>query len=221
MQPLCAFIKTFTLYFWENRAYFYKVNNKRKEMAMTKDRMEQRSETEKQCDCGSECKCGCNEGKDCKCGHHCNGLYGECGCGCGCGCGRKIGKLIALLIVFFAGMGFNELWHGSYRCSNRAPYAVRTQVPATADGAGTVIIINAADGSANMHDYSGKKHKCHKDKHNDAKGHKHLKHHKHHQEFQDSNRSQLKSDAPKNGPHMHRGAQLKQIEQKTETNIVQ
>ena len=168
---------------------------------MSKDKMEQRPEPEKKCDCGPDCDCGCNEGKECTCGHHHGGPHGECGCGCrggeckcGCGCGKRCGgKLIALLIVFLAGMGFNELWHGCFRCPSKAPHGVPAMhvpmthhaVPAMADGAGTVIIINAADGSASMQNHSGKKHKCHCGKHHgeNVKMHEGHKHHKDHLDF--------------------------------------
>ena len=64
-----------------------------------------------------------------------------------------------LLMVFLAGMGFNELMHGCFgRCPSKCPRQMQAmrmpnpqmQTPAYTDGAGTVIIINAADGNASM-----------------------------------------------------------------------
>ncbi len=121
----------------------------------------------KKCDCGPECNCGCNEGKECHCGD-------KCRCGCGkCRCG---GKLIALLIVFLAGMGFNELLHGCFgRCPSKARPAPMMSAPHHAmphafNGAGTTIIINA-DGSTDIR--HGAKCGCHKH-------HKNIDKHQHH-----------------------------------------
>ncbi len=144
--------------------------------------------SEKTCNCGPECQCGCNEGKECTCGN--GGCGGKCDCGCGCGCGGKCGcgcgggcgkhcgkKLFVLLVVFLAGMGFNALLHGCCgRCPNRAPQNApmmqapknSSAMPMFTDSAGTVIIINAADGHADIR---------HNPKHFD-------KHHKHKKEMQ-------------------------------------
>lgn len=149
--------------------------------------------SEKKCNCGPECTCGCNEGKECHCAENggcgcgcgCNegkechcAENGGCGCGCGCRCGKRCGgKLIALLIVFLAGMGFNELLHGGCgRCPSKAPHHTMMSapkhygaMPMFSDGSGTVIIINAADGRADVFDAMHatkhfKKHKkCQKD----------------------------------------------------------
>ncbi len=125
------------------------------------------TENKKKCDCGPECKCGCNEGKECTCG-------GGCKCGCKC-CG---GKIIALLLVFLAGMGFNELLHGCFgRCHSRGmrPAAMMSaphKMPNFADGAGTVVIINT-DGRPDVQfapKFGGKHH------HNTMK-HNHKNHH--------------------------------------------
>ncbi len=99
------------------------------------------------------------------CGPH-HGPQGDCGCG------KRGSKILLLLLVFFAGMGFNEFWHGCFRCptkSHGSPTAIYAQMPAYSDAAGTTIIINAADGMATMPPQFAKMH--HKNKH----------HHKHHQ----------------------------------------
>lgn len=136
-----------------------------------KDKRTPETETEKHCNCGPECTCGCNEGKECHCGQN-----GCCHGGCGRHCG---GKLIVLLIIFLAGMGFNELLHGCFgRCPSKAPHAMpmvqapmkhHGAMPTFTDGASTVIIINAADGHADvMH---SPKH-CKKHHHDMQKPHK-------------------------------------------------
>lgn len=56
---------------------------------------EKEDNAKKDCNCENKCECS----KDCKCG--CN-----CGCCCGCSCKKIIFKLIALTIVFLAGVGF-------------------------------------------------------------------------------------------------------------------
>ncbi len=137
------------------------------------EKPEAKPEMKKTCACGPECDCGCNEGKECRCG---------CGCGChcdkGCRCKSCGAKLIGLLIIFLAGMGFNELLHGCFgRCPAKrmqpAPMmaAAHHKMPHFTDGAGTVIIINA-DGSTDVR--HGDKCDCHKH-HNGMKPH-----HKHH-----------------------------------------
>lgn len=115
-------------------------------------------EIKKKCDCGPECDCGCNEGKECHCGEGC-----KCGChgGCKCGCQSCGGKIIILLLVFLAGMGFNELLHGCFgRCPKHGmnPMAMMS-APHRAfdDGAGTVVIVNAG-GEAMVHHKKGGKH---------------------------------------------------------------
>jgi len=156
------------------------------------EKPEAKPEMKKNCACGPECECGCNEGKECTCGCGCRCGCGEgkgCGCGCGCGEGRGcycgkgchcgsscFGKLLLLLIIFLAGMGFNEFMHGCFgRCPAKgmrpAPMlsAPHHKVPHFTDGAGTVIIINA-DGSTDVQ--HGNKCGCHKH-------HKGMKHHQH------------------------------------------
>ncbi len=140
------------------------------------EKPEAKPEMKKTCACGPECECGCNEGKECTCGNGC-----RCGCGChcdkGCRCKSCGAKLIGLLIVFLAGMGFNELLHGCFgRCPAKgmrpAPMmATHHKMPHFTDGSGTVIIINA-DGSTDVR--HGNKCGCHKH-HNGMKPH-----HNHH-----------------------------------------
>ena len=137
---------------------------------MARKEQENKKETEMQetphCNCSKDCQCGCQEGKEC-----------TCGCGCGCGCHRKgTFKLLAILLIFLAGMGFNELLHCCCgRCPARGPKAMpmmpmghhMAKMPNMAEGnGGTVIIINA-DGSVMPTGNFGK-HKgwnCHKHKH--------------------------------------------------------
>lgn len=133
---------------------------------MARKEQENKKETEMQenahCNCGKDCKCGCQEGKEC-----------TCGCGCGCCCRRKgIFKLLAILLVFLAGMGFNELLHSCCgRCPARGPKAMpmmpmghhMAKMPNMAEGnGGTVIIINA-DGSVQPHHFGKKGCGCKKD----------------------------------------------------------
>lgn len=112
------------------------------------------------CNCDKSCTCGCQEGK-------------ECTCGCGCCCRRKgVFKLLAILLVFLAGMGFNELLHSCCgRCPARGPKHMpmmqmpnhMAKMPQMSDGnGGTVIIINA-DGSVQPHHFGKKGCGCKKD----------------------------------------------------------
>ena len=119
-----------------------------------------------ECACDKDCKCGCHEGKECTCDK-------ECGCGChgGCGCSKKcVFKLLALLIVFLAGMGFNELLHSCCApCPMKAPRPapMMPKAPAYVDDAGnTIIIINTDGGHAPAFA-----------KHHGKKGGKHFKFH--------------------------------------------
>lgn len=122
-------------------------------------------EQEKKCNCGPECDCGCNEGKECTCGQSHDHMHGACGCGghgCDCHGGKCGGKLLWLLLAFLAGMCFNQLWRSG--CAVRCPCmkmaagmsAVKAPLPVYTDAAGTIIIINAADGTAEV--MPGKKH---------------------------------------------------------------
>ena len=148
-------------------------------------------ETKKKCDCGPECTCGCNEGKECHCGS---------GCNCGCRCKSCGGKIIALLIVFLAGMGFNELLHGCFgRCKcpcmrHSATMPAPHRPMAYSDNAGTVVIVNAGGGAEVFHGMKhgmkhGPKHDMkhgmeHNTKHGDKSNFDKMKkhHHKNHQD---------------------------------------
>ena len=97
------------------------------------------------CDCDKNCKCGCQEGKECSCD-------AKCKCECfsnkeGCCCKKKVFKVLGLLIVFLAGMGFGELLDCG-GCPVKAPRPVapmsfnhRTPTYHDTQG-GNVIIIN-------------------------------------------------------------------------------
>ena len=113
---------------------------------MPKNKKIQHSEHEHhdaECDCSKDCKCGCQEGKECTCS-----CEKECCCGChkGCNCSKKcVLRLFAILIVFLAGMGFNELLHSCCRpCPIRAPHPapMMKTMPFVDDGGNTIIIIN-------------------------------------------------------------------------------
>lgn len=140
-------------------------------MAKTEKNHSEENMEQPSCNCSKDCKCGCQEGKECTC---------ENGCGCGCGCGngcccckKKTFKLLAILIIFLAGMGFNELIHCCGRCPTKGPRpmpAHHQMVPPTPmpapnfadkNNGGTVIIINA-DGSVQPHhfDKMGGHHGC-------------------------------------------------------------
>ncbi len=155
-------------------------------MAKTEKNHSEENMEQPSCNCSKDCKCGCQEGKECTCENGCS-----CGCGCGngcCCCKKKTFKLLAILIIFLAGMGFNELIHCCGRCPTKGPRPMpgyHQMVPpapisapnfADKNNSGTVIIINA-DGSMqtpNFKNGCG----CHKNggecgckKHH--KGHKH------------------------------------------------
>ena len=113
------------------------------------------------CDCGPDCHCGCQEGKECICGHQDSK--------CNCCCHKSCGKILAVILIFLAGMGFNELLHGSFRCPVKRhapiignPMMYPVMKPAFTDGNGnTIIFINTDDNKqpcpcAKMH-----KHKHH------------------------------------------------------------
>ena len=58
---------------------------------------------EKCCCCDKGCDCGCQDGK-------------ECSCCCGCCCRKRmIVKILCVLIVFLAGMGFHALLQCGFR----------------------------------------------------------------------------------------------------------
>ncbi len=116
--------------------------------------------------CDSGCKCGCQEGKECTCG-----CGKDCCCGKSCSCGKKcIFKVLALLIVFLAGMGFNEMLHCCCApCPVKAPRvaSMMRKAPSFVDESGNTIIIINTDGShgAAFAGHHAKKFGGKKDKH--------------------------------------------------------
>ena len=95
-----------------------------------------------------KCECGCGGGPDCKCGCQDGGKC-TCGCGCGCGCKKKLFKLLAALIIFFAGVGVGCFICCSF-CHNQPRLrSVKMPVSAFDRQAGNVIIINT-DGKNGM-----------------------------------------------------------------------
>ena len=119
-------------------------------------------ENKQHCECGPDCKCGCKEGKECTCCNH-----EHCGCKCHCSCGMKV---LAAILIFLAGMGFNELLHCG-RCKAKSPmigYSMlhKAGFPLYTDGAGnTIIYINTNDSSlGGKHNFMRGKHHHHKDK---------------------------------------------------------
>ena len=122
--------------------------NERKKIMDTKEK----NKTENKC-CDENCKCGCQEGKEC-----------TCGCNCCCGCRRKgVFKFLAVLLVFLAGMGFNELIHGCCgRCPAKGPKSMHSMhmampkpmhMPEYSDGMGNTVIIINTDGSVHKHNF--------------------------------------------------------------------
>ncbi len=77
---------------------------------------------DKKCDCGCGCGCGC----DCK---------------CGCNCKNRVVKFIIILIIFLAGMGFNELLHSGCR-HNRHMSMKKMMATMPAHDKGVVVVIN-------------------------------------------------------------------------------
>lgn len=119
---------------------------------------------EKKCCCDKNCDCGCQEGK-------------ECSCCCACGCRKKmIFKVLAVLVVFLAGMGFNALLQCGFRCPMSKSRPVPMQLapipalpfPAYSDAQGGNVIIINTDGAAGADRFlggkgCGKKCDCDKD----------------------------------------------------------
>ena len=97
------------------------------------------------CCCDKGCDCGCQEGKECSC----------CSCGCCCRCCNKmIVKILCVLVIFLAGMGFHALLQCGFRCPMSKPRPMPIQMapvpalpfPAYSDAqGGNVIIINTGD----------------------------------------------------------------------------
>lgn len=129
------------------------------------EKPEIKPEMNKKCNCGPECGCGCNEGKECRCEEGC-----KCGCHNGCKCGKSCGgKILVLLLIFLAGMGFNELLHGCFgRCPNRGMHpmpmmsALHHPMSGYTDNAGTVVIVNTG-GAAEVYHKSKHKGKHYRD----------------------------------------------------------
>ncbi len=98
---------------------------------------------EEKCCCDKNCDCGCQDGKECTC------------CCCGCCCRKKmIVKILCVLIIFLAGMGFHALLQCGFRCPMSRPRPMPMQMapipampfPAYSDAqGGNVIIINTGD----------------------------------------------------------------------------
>ncbi len=122
------------------------------------------AENVKKCCCDESCDCGCNEGKTCSCGCGC-GDGKACGCGCGCNegkacsCGccchkKMVFKILAILIVFLAGMGFHALLQCGFRCPMNKPLPVQMApvptmpFPVFSDPHGGDVIIINTDSSA-------------------------------------------------------------------------
>ena len=98
---------------------------------------------EKCCCCDKNCHCGCQDGKECTC------------CCCGCCCRKKmIVKILCVLVIFLAGMGFHALLQCGFRCPMSRPRPMPMQMapipalpfPAYSDAqGGNVIIINTGE----------------------------------------------------------------------------
>ena len=101
---------------------------------------------EAKCDCGPDCKCGCQEGKACSCGN--------------CGCGKKcIFKFLLALVIFLAGMGFNELINGCCGPCPGKPHhtPMMKAFPSYMDeGGNTIIVINTDGGRSHSFSHHGK-----------------------------------------------------------------
>ena len=93
-----------------------------------------------------------NEDKKCECGPDC-----KCGCGCSCGCKKKKGalKILALVLVFLAGMGFDSLLHGCLRCPSKKMAPMHHGMTMPAKAVDTNVIIITPDGEVQ---YGHKKH---------------------------------------------------------------
>lgn len=147
----------------------------------------EKNENVKNCCCDKDCSCGCKDGKDCDC------------CCCCCGCRKKIVvKILAVLIVFLAGMGFHALLQCGFRCPMNKPRPMPMQMapipampfPAYSDAqGGNVIIINTDGSSADK--FVGKSN-CGCDKDGGCKKMKHDRDHR----FDDARKFAPKGDMP-------------------------
>lgn len=132
----------------------------------------------KKCCCDKNCDCGCQEGK-------------ECSCCCGCCCRKKmIIKVLAVLVIFLAGMGFHALLQCGFRCPMSKPHPMPMQMasipalpfPAYSDAQGGNVIIINTDGTAGAERFldqqrCGKNCGCNKDAGCKKMKHKHNRHH--------------------------------------------
>ncbi len=96
---------------------------------------------EKCCCCDKNC--GCQDGKEC-----------SCCCGGCCCCKKMIVKILCVLVIFLAGMGFHALLQCGFRCPLNRPLPMPVQMapvpafpfPAYSDAqGGNVIIINTGE----------------------------------------------------------------------------
>ena len=154
---------------------------------MDKKEKTEAAKEEHKCCCNKSCDCGCQEGKECTCG---------CGCGCGCGCKKKVFKVLAVLVIFLAGMGLQALLQCGFRCPMNKPRPMPVQMapiqampmPAYSDAQGGNIIIINTDGSVGMEKFLKSK-GCAKDC-----GCKKIKHdHDHHSHKKDKH-SEFRAD---------------------------
>ena len=180
---------------------------------MDKKEKTEAAKEECKCCCNKSCDCGCQEGKECTCG---------CGCGCGCCCKKKVFKVLAVLVIFLAGMGFQALLQCGFRCSMSKPRPMPVQtapipampMPAYSDAQGGNIIIINTDGSAGMEKFLNNKccskdcgckkikrdHDHHSHKDHDHHSHKDHDHHSHkkdkHPEFRADRHAHMPEHAP-------------------------
>lgn len=167
---------------------------------MDKKEKTEAAKEEHKCCCDKSCDCGCQEGK-------------ECTCGCGCCCKKKVFKVLAVLVIFLAGMGFQALLQCGFRCPMNKPRPMPVQMapipampmPAYSDAQGGDIIIINTDGLAGMEKFLNNK-CCSKDcgckkiKHDhDHHSHKDHDHHSHkdkHHEFRADRPAHMPEHAP-------------------------
>ena len=132
---------------------------------MDKKEKTEAAKEDHKCCYNKNCDCGCQEGKECTCGCGCG-----CTCGCGCGCKKKVFKVLAVLVIFLAGMGFQALLQCGFRCPMNKPRPMPVQMapipampmPAYSDAQGGDIIIINTDGLAGMEKFLNSK-SCVKD----------------------------------------------------------
>jgi hypothetical protein len=102
------------------------------------------AENKKECSCDKDCKCGCNEG--------------NCCC---CKCHKGVFKILGILIVFLAGMGFDSLLNcGPCPTKGGRPLPNIQQPlpqPAFSDAQGGNIIIINTDGAERVMPFGGER----------------------------------------------------------------